>query len=663
MDTGAPQPRRADLLTVRALLDEALLGLRRIEDPGVPVLEARSYVSAALAQIYQALAHATELGVFREHTAAALQLSRDALAALSFTPSMDAALLDDLRLVAQAIGALNERIYPPEAASHLPRGEGRPLLATVGEPRLHDPARDLLFPTVPLPDIETIPPPFVDLEAPPIEPPPKVVSPDDLPALAAWGERMAARTAELAEESPPPPALPPPPEDPDADAVEAMFGVAPPPAHVVWERARGFFEDLGMMSLMRRPGAFSVWSHYETLEQRMLARVDALLACGTWVLPRLIQLLEDRPIPDPELLWASIFVLGSIDGDDTRDQIERQLRLLPDDDESLFDAAADALRFVPHRGVEAILRRWLESPRPTQQRLAVRALGRRRATMVDTLRPYLMSGDDAIVAETLAALELVPGELEPRELDVGLVSRDERLFRAAAETATARGFSIGAREASARLRRRAVSDSAAMLLALTGGEDALESLLDAAATSPSPAVFAALGWYGSVAAMPFLLGRLEAGETAALLGLQRITGASLSEEEPVVPEYAEEERPFVRGRWVAPAQVFPLSADIGLWGDWWMRYGHGVADPRVRYRWGHVWSTRDDLHELEGALSSPAERRAAHLELCARTGGTLPFEPDAFVVRQRAQIAAWSEYLGPSHGRAPAGRWPVRFLR
>lgn len=666
MDNRSAQPRRSDLLSVRALLDEALIGLRAVEDHDVPLLEARMYVSSALARVYEALAHATDIATFRERTADALQLSRDALSVLSFKPSIDPAVLENMRLVAQAIGELGDRVYPPEEAPRLPHGEHKPpIRASVGEPTLHDPERDVLFPTIPLPALETVPPPALGADTSEIEPPPKVETAEDLAALAAWGERVSAKTAAEAEEraKPPPEPVVEEPANPDRHAVETVFGVAPPAALVVFERARGFFDDIGMMSLMRRPVPDSVWFHYETIEQRMLARVDAILACGTWVLPRLIQLLEDRPIPDPEMLWASIFVLGCVHGDDTRDQIERQLRLVPADDEVLLDAAADALRHAPHRGIEPMMRRWLESPLQHRLRLAIRVLGHRRATMVDTLRPYLRSDDPRILAETLAALERVPGDLEPRELDAGLFAGSEPLFRTAAETATARGFSLGVSEAVARLRRGQVSGSAAMLVAIAGDEAALEILLDAAATSPTPEVFAALGWYGSVAAVPFLLGRLEAGEAAALIALQRITGASLSAEDPTVPELAREELPFLRLRWIAPAPEPPLSADIAPWADWWMRYGHGKADPHVRYRWGHRWSTRDNLFELERAVSSPAERRTAWLELCARTGGTLPFEHDAFIVRQRAQIRSWAEYLGPEHARARAGHWPRRFLR
>src|SRR5688572_270118 len=113
--TEGAQGTRSDLMSVRALLDEALVGLRGIEDAEIPIQEARSYVAASLARVYEALAHVTELGIYRENTAAALQLARDALSVLSFKPSVDPSVFDDLRLVAQAIGLLASSVPPPEA--------------------------------------------------------------------------------------------------------------------------------------------------------------------------------------------------------------------------------------------------------------------------------------------------------------------------------------------------------------------------------------------------------------------------------------------------------------------------------------------------------------------------------------------------------------------
>src|SRR5690606_37699375 len=55
MSERLDQGRRTDLLSVLALLDDALVGLRRVEEPDFPVDEVASYVAAALERVYTAL--------------------------------------------------------------------------------------------------------------------------------------------------------------------------------------------------------------------------------------------------------------------------------------------------------------------------------------------------------------------------------------------------------------------------------------------------------------------------------------------------------------------------------------------------------------------------------------------------------------------------------
>ncbi len=650
------QVQRTDLVVVMSLLDDALVGLRRVEDPDFPVGEVASYVAAALERVYTALANAGDYGAFRGYAAEALQLSRDALTALQFRPSADPAAMDDMRLVAQAVGLLSGSVSLPEAPPRLPRGESKPpLRASVGEPLLHDVQRTVLYPTVPIPERESVAPPAVDVDAPSAFPPPPVASAADLVALDAWAKAIetgSGATDEAAQSAS---------TAPDGERVESVFGAASPAPQVIYSRAVSFFEDIAMMSVMRKPADAEVWHHLEPVERRMFARVDAILACGLWTVPRLVQLLDKRPIPDPELLWAALLVLGSIHGDDARDQIARLLRITPLDDPELFEAVSDALTFAPHRGIEGLMRRWLDEDSSEARALAIRVLGRRHATTAETLRPFLASHEPELVVETLRALEHVPGELDPSELRLALTDPRPAVFSAAAECAIARGYAMGAREAEARLRAGTVTPTAALLCAVTGDAQSLEPLLGAVATLAVPETYAAVGWYGSVKAVPFLLGRLRDGDEAAVIALQRLTGASLTDDEPM-PEYAKEDRPFTRDRFIAPRFVLELSGDAERWAAWWRRYGE-AADPGVRYRFGHRWSTRDDDYELHDAHTSPRDRRLAHLELCARTGTTLPFDPRELVVRQRAQLAALREYLGSEHARAPRGTWPVRFRR
>ena len=64
---------------------------------------------------------------------------------------------------------------------------------------------------------------------------------------------------------------------------------------------------------------------------------------------------------------------------------------------------------------------------------------------------------------------------------------------------------------------------------------------------------------------------------------------------------------------------------------------------------------------MELAVSTRGPRRLAYLELCARTGATAPFDLDAFVARQRRELAACVELV--SRARVPPGTWPVKLGR
>lgn len=648
-DTDSP-----DLMDVRALLDDALLSLRAIDDPDTPLEEVRSYLSLGLAAVYAGCRDAADHPTVRESAARALSFCRETLAALQKAPIDAPSVETTLRFVAQALGALSQPdIAPPVPGLSIPIDRPRPpLAASVGVPRLHDVQRGPLHPTVPLRERDLVRLPEVD---PTEGPPGGVPRINTIAELEAWA---ASQDAEAIDAPAPPPILPPPEDPPLERAMTSLIGCAVPEGTLIYGRASGFFEDIATMSSMRKADAGDVWHELAPVEHRMLARVDAILACGVWILPRLIQLLEDRPVPDPEMLWAALFMLGCIEGDDTRDQMVRLIRITPLDDDELFDAVADVLSVVPHRGIEGVLRGWLVSDDPYSTALAAHVLGRRRATMVQTLLPLLGHAHPRVLEETARALETVPGELHETDLRDVIRHADPRVFAAGAECAVVRGFRSGVTEAEYRLRRGDKLPRAALLVALTSDEEALDLVFSLAATAPSHEVFEALGWLGATSIVPFLLGRLGDGEVSAVTALQRLTGASLTEEDPY-RHFAEEARPFSRAHFVAPPFEPFLSEDAAVWGAFWEEHGPNAVE-HTRYRFGHAWTTEDNLYEMVEMPASTRCRRLAYLELCARAGGGFPFDPNAFVPHQWTAIRRWQEYLGESHSRAPRGAWASR---
>jgi hypothetical protein len=151
-----------------------------------------------------------------------------------------------------------------------------------------------------------------------------------------------------------------------------------------------------------------------------------------------------------------------------------------------------------------------------------------------------------------------------------------------------------------------------------------------------------------------LIKQLEGPNKAtALAALQRLTAASLTADAPA-PEYDEDELPF---RPAEPAVPEPdeLLADPAAWGAWWSQHRQR-AKPDARHRFGGLWSVWSSLAELEAPFSVRRNRRLAHLELCACFPVGAPLDLEAFVARQKAQLAAWRPLLQQA-GRRGAGSW------
>lgn len=80
----------------------------------------------------------------------------------------------------------------------------------------------------------------------------------------------------------------------------------------------------------------------------------------------------------------------------------------------------------------------------------------------------------------------------------------------------------------------------------------------------------------------------------------------------------------------------------------------------MRYRFGRPWAPTDSIAEMRAPVSTQAIRLYDHLDLCARTGGRVPFEPHAFLSRQHALLGLWDTHVGSVD--AGLGRWPTRYV-
>ncbi|MEJ7728297.1 MAG: hypothetical protein WKG00_03700 [Polyangiaceae bacterium] len=180
-------------------------------------------------------------------------------------------VLDRLDVARSALSMGAEAVAQIQLARRLElRGSGlradgapaaRPVLASVGTPRLHAPARRLLVPEISL-----------DPLTPPPEPQPrpkKLKRPKDLDALRALA--AAAESGALAAQLEEPDVAPP-----VAEAVEAGFAYQPSieEAEMLRRLGRDCLEDVANHRDLRKPNAMESWLDQAPFEQRLLDKAE-----------------------------------------------------------------------------------------------------------------------------------------------------------------------------------------------------------------------------------------------------------------------------------------------------------------------------------------------------------------------------------------------------
>ncbi|MDY7231165.1 hypothetical protein [Hyalangium rubrum] len=657
---------RVGIQTVQALLDEALLGLRAVADPALPVRQAEEQLALALREVYEASAARGDWATQRESLKAMAAHLHMAATLLAQVPTADPGGIAELDLIQQAmkaaIRAVGEPLAEDEARPEERAGVREPVRASLREPRLLDPEREVLLPAIPLPELpepEASPPP-----AP--EAPPPVTTPAQLDALLAAAQARLAAFEAAGEDTPKEaPAEEDRPAATDDEALHFHFGTAKQEQEVLLGHARTCMEDLGMFGLMRRPHPLTAWWNGERTERRLVRRVDAIVACGPQVLPRLVKMLEERPEPDPELTWANLFLFGSLAGQDALDQALRIIRTVELDDPKMAEAVTDALALAPHPGIEGAVRPWLAAEGVARRAIGLRVLARRGALSAAEAIRGLEDPELEVVRAASQGLGTTQGDAPHEALTYALRHEDEEVVRAALESALLRRSETGLERAYALTQEgRGGFADAALFLAVASDENGAEAFRAALAAGGAPTVLRALGWFGSLEFMDALLKHLAGEEpeakAAALEALQRLTGASLTEDLPD-PEYPREAQPFLRA-FEPPRLVPDLTDKAPIWSAWWSKHDRN-AKAGTRYRFGHVWSPRISLWELESQDALPAQRRLAHVELAVRTGGAIPLDRGDFVARQLTQLEAWKTHVEAGARRSKADGWATRYAR
>ncbi|MCA9579196.1 MAG: hypothetical protein R3B40_29410 [Polyangiales bacterium] len=633
-----PKSRLHDAVTG---LDDALVGLPTITDPGVPVDEVLGTLGAALRATYMSLATASDFGAFQEHLGRARDLARSSLELLQTQPSDDPAVGHVLGCAAAGFGALMEPGVPSELMA-LPGAAEPPVFrASTDEPRVLGTRADVFFPRLPRsfsPPVSEPPPEVVV-----VPPPPQNL--EELRALTAkaLGELSAldadeGRSTEAALEEPP--ALPE--IDPESLIAE-QFGLPVSQSAQRYENARQCFLDLGMFGCMRRPAPTERWASGERTERRLLARLDAVALCDDHIATRLLDELAEGPVPDPELTWGAVMLFGSLWGDDAVDQAFRVAKASDMTEDGMVESIGDAFALCANGAVTQRLARWLEDADERRVTVALHALGRRQALDAgrwNTATERVVS-EPALLAAA-EALEGIIGEPDGASLHKLLRGEHEHVARATLRSLLRRRSSVAWSFAS-HLRdtgQLAYAD-AAFVFALAGDASAAVDVFAAAQQAPSPGLFEALGWAGSLAAVEFLIGHIQHEDVAlgaaALRALQRLTAAGLEGGEDLDAgeggqlhdHYQPHEPPAL------------LCTDPDHWMAWWTRNRPRVREGE-RYRHGHPWTLRDNVEEVRSEYSETASRAWACLELGVRAGRDVPLPLHHFVARQHKYFRAWT---------------------
>lgn len=631
MESTPRDPEAAKLGDVRIELDVALKRVRSVEDATLFPAALERALAEALQQVYVALATTSDWRAFRGAIAIAAEQLRVGRLYLSALPSEDPAAVEILSAItecAAALGRLGLDMGEPLSLPSDARGEAF-VPASRGVPRTIDLRRGVVRPAVPIHE------PAPREELAPVIVLARAKSRDEMSALAADTQAMLARLVggprRKRQPEPEPPRF-----DEDALARE-RFGVALSDHELLAERARDYLEDLSMLGRMRRPAELEAWASGDDCEERMLAKIDAIAACGTEVLPELVRVLDERPIPDPELTFGNVLVFGCLAGDDAWEQAKRLVEVADLSDPEMHTMLADALVFAPHPRIDEHLPGWLESADADRRALAVEALRRRGTLDLRGLEIAARDDDPRVVASAVRALPRLRSS--SGLLGYALHHPSELVVRAALEAAMLLRSERGpARAAELAREGRIEWAEAAMSLAIEGARASRPLFEDAMGRGAHPVGLRALGWYGDATFVPFLLGRMESDEPlvrdAALDALERITGASLTER-VTVRSYAPTDLPFRRARREHEPAV-PLSTDASCWRAWWKEHG-SLARPDDRYRWGHRFSVADTRRELAFDEFPFRDRPFAAMELAWHRGGEPP-DWLAWVSVQRAQL-------------------------
>lgn len=371
-----------------------------------------------------------------------------------------------------------------------------------------------------------------------------------------------------------------------------------------------------------------------TVEERLLARVDALVLGGEQVARKLLRpALETE---EPERLSTVVFALleGGIDW--APEALLQHLREAPPDALPSIQRALEVLAPGPRTDW---LQPLLDAPEPRLRALALEVLGFPSAWPQALVEALTTSKDSTVAASALRAAVRLKRGVDWRVVRQALSSPELEVRDAALLAGLVSGhretWTVCKEQLSSRERDPVLP---ALLLSLGTGPEAATLLAGLLRDSELRAdALWALGFNGHVSAAEACLEHLEDEATGHLAAeaFSAITGLALEGDFVAkAPDSAEE--PDEPGRHPLPGAGLPLP-NAGVIRAWWER-NRKQLQPTVRYLRGRPW-TQASL--LEAQWTEPMRRRhALSLELTLRSQGACQLWTRGFLRQQLAALAA-----------------------
>lgn len=642
--------------------------------PTVDLRRAADELTSCYAAIFEAYDLLSEPALALGRALSALQTARGVLMADAPSSAALGFAVDYCDRAAQHLERAAEWTLGQPALKPVP---SFPLKASVQGLRVHTLNRPRFVPTFRVPEVK--PEVFPELA----EPLPTPATFEELErAIAELNRRAEERQEQAEQRSRPVKGANPEPADTPA---------APPPGFArdalkalderefMRARARECFEEIVMVGIQRTPLEGDPWRSVRSIERRLLANLDALVALGPEALGHIEPLVLDFPVRDEARVWAVTVVFGSIAG---RDALSVAQRVFVASEAAIPEAARAfdaALRLVRHPHLETLLRRLQTSPVPAHRALAISVLAHHGWASWEDLNRAAQDAPE-VAARALPLFALSGHPTLRSVLDRALAEPDPALLDAAWTAAVYAHHPhiesmLRAELAGAR------AGFAAHLLAISGSEQQVLELEHVCRQAARRELVDALGWAGSPSSVPFLISLLAARDEALRQGaadaLARITGHRVLSEVLVPPEQLDvPDAPSVPGstepslaQLISDPRDLPeegspdvmqrVSTDAAVWQEFWSANASRFM-PGRRYRRGVPHSALVVWNELTEGPCSFAERTALARELILASGAYAPFDPGDFVWQQEADLRAWEPVARRASGRLGAFGPPVR---